>query len=753
MRAFASTAPQHKATDEAQAETAGDDRRRPRCPRRGGQLRARRVPGESRVLFHPEPGGGKRGAAGTLVPSRRDGHAGKREAPGRRDHRAIHRHRHGEERPGRLPRPPPGSVPRGQGCGDTGEAGSRRSLLCERSARQARRELHASGRGGRDQAGSVHQREGGAHPRAGRRRTQVIPEIGQLALALALCLALAQSSLGLAGAARGDRSWMVAVRPAAQGQFVFVAIAFGCLTYSFVANDFTVAYVASNSNSALPVAYRVTGVWGGHEGSILLWTLILGVWTLGVTFFSRHLPDDMVARVLGVMGIVSTGFLLFTLFASNPFLRLFPAPADGRDLNPLLQDPGMVIHPPMLYMGYVGFSIAFSFAVAALLSGRLDAAWARWSRPWTTAAWCFLTIGIALGSGWAYYELGWGGWWFWDPVENASFMPWLAGTALMHSLAVTEKRGGFKVWTVLLAIFAFSLSLLGTFLVRSGVLTSVHAFANDPRRGVFILLFLSIVIGGSLALYAWRAPKVGLGERFELISRETMLLTNNVLFLSAAGAVLLGTLYPLFLDALGLSKISVGPPYFDVVFVPLMTPGLFLMGIGPLARWKQANLPEIGLRLKWAFGVSIVTALLLPLALGHWSALAAFGLWLALWIFAATMVNLWSRLRPLPVSGLVARLRALPLGYLGMLTAHVGVAVFITGVTLVKSYESEKDVQMDIGDTVTMGPYRFEFKGVESGSKENYLYGRGAFEVSRNGGRPWLMHPEKRQFLSQKGEP
>jgi cytochrome c-type biogenesis protein CcmF len=413
----------------------------------------------------------------------------------------------------------------------------------------------------------------------------------------------------------------------------------------------------------------------------------------------------------------------------------------------------MVLHPPMLYMGYVGFSIAFAFAVAALLSGRLDAAWARWSRPWTTAAWCFLTVGIALGSGWAYYELGWGGWWFWDPVENASFMPWLTGTALIHSLAVTEKRGAFRSWTVLLAILAFALSLLGTFLVRSGVLTSVHAFANDPRRGVFILAFLAVVIGGSLILYAWRAPKVGLGERFELVSRETMLLTNNVLFLAAAGAVLLGTLYPLFLDSLGLAKISVGPPYFDVVFVPLMTPALFLMGIGPLARWRQASLPEIGTRLRWAFGVSLASALLLPLAMGRWSALAALGLWLALWIFGATMVNLWSRARPLPLAGLGARLAALPLGYVGMLTAHVGVAVFIVGVTLVKSYEVEKDVQMDIGDTVTMGPYTFQFKGVESGGRENYLYGRGTFEVSRSGGRPWAMYPEKHQFMSQRGEP
>ena len=426
----------------------------------------------------------------------------------------------------------------------------------------------------------------------------MIPELGQLALALALCLGLAQASLGLAGTARGDRLWMGATRPAAQGQFVFVAIAFGCLTYAFAANDFTVAYVASNSNSALPLAYRISGVWGGHEGSILLWILMLCVWTVGVTLFSRHLPEEMVARVLGVMGLVSVGFLLFILFTSNPFDRLFPAPADGRDLNPLLQDPGMVLHPPMLHMGYVGFSIAFAFAVAALLSGRLDAAWARWSRPWTTAAWAFLTVGIALGSGWAYYELGWGGWWFWDPVENASFMPWLVGTALIHSLAVTEKRGAFRSWTVLLAILAFALSLLGTFLVRSGVLTSVHAFATDPTRGVFILALLVVVIGGSLVLYVWRAPRIGLGGGFEPVSRESMLLANNVMFAAAAGSVFLGTLYPLALDASGLGKISVGPQYFETVFVPLMAPALFLMGIGPLARWKKASIPDIAMRLR-----------------------------------------------------------------------------------------------------------------------------------------------------------
>jgi cytochrome c-type biogenesis protein CcmF len=576
----------------------------------------------------------------------------------------------------------------------------------------------------------------------------MIAELGSFSLMVALAVALVLGIVPIVGAARGNTTWMELARPSARALFVLVVVAAACLVASFVRDDFSVLYVATNSTRALPLRYKLAAFWGGHEGSMLLWLLILSFWMFAVSLFSRHLPLAMVARILGVMGLIGVGFLLFILLTSSPFERLLPAPEDGRDLNPLLQDPGMVAHPPMLYMGYVGFSVAFAFAIAALLGGNLDATWARWSRPWTTVAWSFLTLGICLGSAWAYYTLGWGGWWFWDPVENASFMPWLAGTALMHSLAVTEKRGAFKVWTVLLAIFAFSLSLLGTFLVRSGVLTSVHAFANDPRRGVFILLFLAVVIGGSLALYAWRAPKVGLGERFELISRETLLLTNNVLFLVAAGAVLLGTLWPLFVDALGLEKQSVGPPYFNLVFVPLMAPALFLMGIGPLARWKKASLPEIGIRLKWAFGVSIVSALLLPLALGKWSALAAFGLWMALWVFAATVANLWSRLRSLS-GGLASRLRSLPRGYLGMLTAHVGVAVFIGGVTLVKSYESEKDVQIDVGDTVAMGPYTFQFKGVEDGARENYIYGRGTFEVTRNGRPAGTMHPEKRQFVGQ----
>src|SRR4051812_25440741 len=398
----------------------------------------------------------------------------------------------------------------------------------------------------------------------------MIPEIGQFALIIAFLLALTQATFPLLGASRGNRSWIALAAPAGQAQFIFLAIAFGCLAYSFITNDFSVLNVATNSNSQLPLHYRLAATWGSHEGSLLLWALMLGLWTVAVSLFSRHLPDEMVARVLSVMGVISVGFLLFMLLTSNPFARLIPAAPDGRDLNPLLQDPAMVIHPPMLYMGYVGFSVAFAFAIAALISGRLDATWARWSRPWTTVAWMFLTCGIALGSWWAYYELGWGGWWFWDPVENASFMPWLVGTALIHSLAVTEKRGSFKSWTVLLAIGAFSLSLLGTFLVRSGVLTSVHAFATDPRRGIFILLLLVLVVGSSLALFAWRAPKVALGGQFGLVPRGALLLVGNVLLVVACGSVLLATLSPLIVDPLNLGKISVGPPYFNTVFVPLM---------------------------------------------------------------------------------------------------------------------------------------------------------------------------------------
>src|SRR5438094_6176502 len=460
----------------------------------------------------------------------------------------------------------------------------------------------------------------------------MIPEIGQFALILALMLALTLAVLPQIGASRGISQLVAMARPTAQAQFIFVAIAFSCLAYSFINNDFSVLNVATNSNSQLPLQYRLAATWGSHEGSLLLWTFMLAIWMVAVTLFSNHLPDEMVARVLGVMATISVGFLLFMLLTSNPFQRLFPIPPDGRDLNPLLQDPAMVAHPPMLYMGYVGFCVAFAFAISALISGRLDATWARWSRPWTTVAWMFLTCGIALGSFWAYYELGWGGWWFWDPVENASFMPWLVGTALIHSLAVTEKRGGFKSWTVLLAIIAFGFSLLGTFLVRSGVLTSVHAFAVDPKRGIFILGLFAFLIGGALALYAWRTSRIGLGGGFDPISRESFLLANNVLLVAAAGSVFLGTLYPLAIDALGVGKISVGPPYFETVFVPLMAPALFLMGVGPLARWKRASLPELAVLLRWALAVSIAVGLLLPLAFGRWSALTGLGLALAFWV-------------------------------------------------------------------------------------------------------------------------
>jgi cytochrome c-type biogenesis protein CcmF len=577
----------------------------------------------------------------------------------------------------------------------------------------------------------------------------MVPEIGQFALIIALLLALTQATIPLLGASRDNRRWMALAIPAGQAQFIFVAIAFCCLGYSFITNDFSVLNVATNSNSRLPLHYRLAATWGSHEGSLLLWTLMLGLWTAAVTLFSRHLPEQMLARVLSVMGVISIGFLLFMLLTSNPFTRLIPAAADGRDLNPLLQDPAMVVHPPMLYMGYVGFSVAFSFAIAALIGGRLDATWARWSRPWTTVAWMFLTCGIALGSFWAYYELGWGGWWFWDPVENASFMPWLVGTALIHSLAVTEKRGGFKSWTVLLAIAAFSLSLLGTFLVRSGVLTSVHAFATDPKRGIFILAFLAFVIGGSLFLYAWRAKHVGLGGKFDLVSRESFLLTNNVLLIVAAGSVLLGTLYPLIIDALGMGKLSVGPPYFNTVFVPLMAPALFLMGIGPIARWKKASLPELATRLRWAFVASAVTAVLLPLVMGQWKPLVSLGLLLALWIVITAGLNIWQRVRTSSGHlGMLQKLRMQSRSYYGMQLAHLGVAVFVVGVTLVTGYESEKDVRMNVGDTVTAGSYSFRLKGVRNIAGPNYTAARAEIQVTKNGNDIGTMFPEKRSYMA-----
>ena len=566
---------------------------------------------------------------------------------------------------------------------------------------------------------------------------------------MALCVAIAQAFFSIAGATRGNVSWMAVSRPSAYVLFLLTAFGFCCLVVSFLTNDFSVINVASNSNSQLPWPYRLAASWGSHEGSLLLWVLMLSGWMAAVARFSKGVPNDMLSLILGVMAVVAIGFYSFLLLTSNPFDRLLPPAMDGRDLNPLLQDPGMVIHPPMLYMGYVGFSVVFAFAIAALISGRLDTTWARWSRPWTTIAWAFLTVGIALGSWWAYYELGWGGWWFWDPVENASFMPWLCGTALMHSLLVTEKRGSFKIWTVLLAIITFSLSLLGTFLVRSGVLTSVHAFATDPERGVFILGFLVFVVGSSLLLFAWRAPKVGLGGKFSLVSRESALLANNVLLVVAAASVLLGTLYPLFLDALGLGKISVGPPYFDAVFIPIMAPAMFLMGIGPIARWKKSSVPEIAVRLKWAFVVALISALLIPFVMGDWSILVSFGLLMAAWIALAGLVNLYTRLKQMS-SGqgrtFLGSFLAIPNAYYGMLFAHWGVAVFIVGVTLVNGYEVEKDVKMALGNTVTIGEYTIRLDALKDLKGPNYTGVEGSMAILVDGKEVDRMFPQKRLY-------
>ncbi|MEO7392705.1 MAG: heme lyase CcmF/NrfE family subunit [Ramlibacter sp.] len=566
----------------------------------------------------------------------------------------------------------------------------------------------------------------------------MIPELGHFALILSLCVAAVLGTLPLVGAHQGRREWMALARPAAQVFFALIVASFAALGWSFYVNDFSVTYVVEHSNSLLPTVYRLAAVWGGHEGSLLLWMLMLSGWTFAVAMRSRTLDEPMVARVLGVLGLVATGLLLFILLTSNPFERTLPAAADGRDLNPMLQDPGLVIHPPMLYMGYVGFSVAFAFAIAALLSGRLDAAWARWSRPWTTMAWIFLTLGIALGSWWAYYTLGWGGWWFWDPVENASFMPWLIGTALMHSLAVTEKRGTFKSWTVLLAIGAFSLSLLGTFLVRSGVLTSVHAFAVDPRRGVFILVLLALVIGSSLTLFAWRAPKVALGGTFALMSRETLMLVGNVILVAACGSVLLGTLYPLLVDALGIGKISVGPPYFNTVFVPLMTPVLFLMAAVPLARWKHAQIREMAGKLWIPAALAVLGGVAIPLLMGRWTVLTGLGTMLSVWIAVSMVLQIVRRLkdgRP-------------PMSYWAMHLAHLGVAVFVMGVTLVGGFQDERDVRMEPGDTASVGGHEFKFIGVREVPGPNYVAARGEFEVSQ-GGRPGrTLLPEKRTYAS-----
>jgi len=555
----------------------------------------------------------------------------------------------------------------------------------------------------------------------------MLAELGHFALILALLVACVQATLPLWGAWREIAAWQALARPAAFAQFGLVALSFAALTACFVNNDFSVSYVAQHSNSLLPTVYRVAAVWGGHEGSLLLWVLMLALWTAAVAAFSFSLPQAMVARVVGVLGWVSVGFLLFILALSNPFERLLPAAADGRDLNPLLQDPGLIIHPPMLYMGYVGFSVAFAFAIAALMAGRLDAAWARWSRPWTVVAWLFMTFGIGLGSWWAYYELGWGGWWFWDPVENASLMPWLVGTALIHSLMASDKRGNFKAWTVLLSISAFSLSLLGTFLVRSGVLTSVHAFATDPKRGVFILMFLAVVVGFSLTLYAWRMPKVRMGQAVSLLSRETLLLANSVLLVVACAAVLLGTIYPLVIDALNLGKLSVGPQYFNAVFVPLMVPLLVIMVPGTVVRWRESQWSELLLRLRWVALAALGVGLAAPALAGEWSIGAAFGFFLAAWVVLGSVQHMVLRWRQPGQIGAA---------YWGMQCAHIGLAVVVAGITGVKSYEVERDVRMGVGDVVTIEPYAFRLQGMSEVKGPNYRAVRADVEVLKNGHRP-----------------
>jgi cytochrome c-type biogenesis protein CcmF len=567
----------------------------------------------------------------------------------------------------------------------------------------------------------------------------MIVEIGHFALILAACVALVQGILPLAGTINDNQRWQALAKPAATLQFLLIAFSFAVLAHGALTDDFSIKYIAGHSNSLLPTQYKFASVWGGHEGSLLLWMLMLSGWTLAVAIFSRTLPLAMVARVIGILGLVSTGFLMFILITSSPFERLLPAPLDGKDLNPLLQDPGLVIHPPMLYMGYVGFSVAFAFAVAALLSGRMDAAWARWSRPWTIVAWIFMTAGIALGSWWAYYELGWGGWWFWDPVENASLMPWLFGTALIHALMVTDKRGGFKAWSVLLAIGAFSLSLLGTFLVRSGVLTSVHAFASDPKRGVFILIFLAVVVGVSLTLFAWRAPKATLGGKMGLVSRESMLIANSVLLVVATGAVLLGTIYPLIVDALNLGKLSVGAPYFNAVFVPLMVPVVFLMVPGGIAHWREARWAQLGHDLRLPALAAVVAGIAIWTLTERGTWLTGMGMALATWVVVGLLMQIFIRMK---------KPGRIPPSFWGMHLAHLGIAVITVGITMVKSYEVERDVRMGLNDTVTIENYSFELTGVSDVDGPNYKALRGDIKVTKDGKYLEMLYPEKRKYFS-----
>jgi cytochrome c-type biogenesis protein CcmF len=571
------------------------------------------------------------------------------------------------------------------------------------------------------------------------------PELGQFALILALLLAVLLSVVPLAGALSGRDSLQAFARPLASGMFVFTGLAFAILTYSFMVDDFSVAYVANNSNSMLPWFYKFSAVWGGHEGSLLLWILMLTGWTLAVAVFSRKLPSTMVSQVLSVMGMICVGFFLFIIVTSNPFDRLLPnVPADGQDLNPLLQDIGLILHPPMLYMGYVGFSVAFAFAIAALINGRLDAAWARWSRPWTTIAWSFLTIGIALGSWWAYYELGWGGWWFWDPVENASLLPWLSGTALMHSLAVTEKRGVFKSWTVLLAIVTFSLSLLGAFLVRSGVLTSVHAFASDPERGSFLLMLLGITVVASLLLYAFRAPVVHVRSRYGSLSREIFLLLNNVLLVSATLLVAIGTLYPLVLDYLDAGKLSIGEPFFNTTFSPLAVATGLLLGAGIFSRWKKTDGGMLARKLLWPLAISLVATAAVIVSYGSFAPWAFAGVFTAMWVTVATLWDLWDK--SASRQGRWHGLKRLSRSYWGMVLGHLGVAMVMAGATVVSNYGIERDVRMLPGDSAMVGDYEIVFVEIGQRRGANFTAEYGTFNVFLDGKLVADLHPEKRNY-------
>ena len=583
----------------------------------------------------------------------------------------------------------------------------------------------------------------------------MVPEIGNIALTLALVLSILLAVYPLWGAHRQHETLMATAKPLAIGLFLFTLIAYVCLTYAFVTDDFSVAYVAQHSNSRLPIYYKITAVWGGHEGSFLLWVLMLSVWTVAVAIFSKGIPLAMVARVLSVLGMVGIGFYLFMLLTSNPFNSMLPFfPVDGRDLNPLLQDFGMIIHPPMLYMGYVGFSVAFAFAISALISGQLDSTWARWSRPWVIAAWAFLTVGIALGSWWAYYELGWGGWWFWDPVENASFMPWLVGTALMHSLAVTEKRKAFKSWTVLLAIAAFSLSLLGTFLVRSGVIVSVHSFASDPTRGLFILGILIVLSGFGLLLYALRASSLKSPGRYQAFSREVLLMGNNVFLCAATLVVLLGTLLPLVHKELGLGSISVGAPFFNQMFTLLIVPFVLMLGLGPLTRWKQQKASELQKQLLLAGGIALSAGVLVNFTYDTPTFMGVLGMVLVFWILVTTTQEVMQRISAMPDNNdnntLIKKLGKLTPSHWGMVLGHVGFAILIIGVTLVSNYELERDVRMDVGDTVTLSGYDFTFKAVKEIEGPNYNADAGVFDVSRNGEFIAQLVPEKRLYIVQR---